>query len=80
MYFTDIISKEMSVSRAEEVYQRLQLIAACSERPDCLFRPYGSISSKQVRILVEQWLSAIKGVSVQTDALLNIQGRLPGKI
>ena len=68
----------MSVSRAKQAYERLQQIAECSERSDCLYRPYGTKSSRQVRVLVSQWLNEIEHMAVSTDSLLNVKGILKG--
>src|ERR1051325_363156 len=56
-----------------EVIRRCRELAACTEEPGFITRPYGSPAMPEARRLVQAWMEEA-GLSVRTDSVGNLRG------
>lgn len=66
-----------AAGRAQRVLERCDALAACSEEPDRLTRPYGGPALQRARKLVSTWMQEA-GMTVRADAIGNLRGRYEG--
>ena len=66
-----------AAERAARAAARCDRLAACSEEPGAITRPYGSRSLREAERLVAAWMEAA-GLSARRDAVGNLIGHRPG--
>ena len=66
-----------AAERAIRAADRCDRLAACSEEPGAITRPYGSPSLREAERLVAAWMEAA-GLTARRDAVGNLIGHRPG--
>ena len=66
-----------AAERAIRAADRCDRLAACSEEPGAITRPYGSPSLREAEQLVAEWMAAA-GLATRRDAVGNLIGHRPG--
>jgi allantoinase len=66
-----------TASRAARALERCDLLAACTEEPGRITRPFATSALARAQAAVTGWMRAA-GMNVRPDAIGNLRARLPG--